>query len=161
MKDIHESGEDYLEAILMLQKENGRVRSIDVARRLKVSKPSVSRAMGILVSHGYLVISQTGNLELTEKGQETAREVFGRHILLTDFLMKITGVGYEQAEENACKIEHDIDDDVKNGIIKWMIKNTDCSACKDDERQYCYLAYQNKCKDNAKKQQKHPKHTLI
>ena len=148
MKDIHESGEDYLEAILMLQKENGKVRSIDVARRLGVSKPSVSRAMGILVSHGYLTISQTGNLELTEKGQNTAREVLGRHILLTDFLMSITGVGYEQAEKNACKIEHDIDDDVKNGIVKWMIQNTDCTGCKDDIKQYCYLAYQNKCKNN-------------
>ncbi|MBO4320988.1 MAG: metal-dependent transcriptional regulator [Treponema sp.] len=154
MKDIHESGEDYLEAILMLQKENGKVRSIDVARRLGVSKPSVSRAMGILVSHGYLTISQTGNLELTEKGQETAHEVFGRHILLTDFLMTITGVGYDQAEKNACKIEHDIDDDVKEGIIKWMIKNTDCADCKDKEKHSCYLAYQKQCSDNTKKQKK-------
>ena len=159
MKDIHESGEDYLEAIHVLQKENGRVRAIDVARRLGVSKPSVSRAMGILVSHGYLNISQTGNLELTEKGQETAREVFGRHILLTDFLMTITGVGYEQAEKNACKIEHDIDDDVKNGIIKWMIQNTDCSDCNGSEKQSCYLAYQNKCRENSKKAEKERRKT--
>ncbi|HBB42395.1 MAG TPA: metal-dependent transcriptional regulator [Treponema sp.] len=128
MNDIHESGEDYLEAILRLQKKNGKVRSIDVARHLNVSKPSVSRAMGILVEHGYLVISNSGNLELTEKGLVTANEIFSRHVLLTNFLMKIAGIGFEQAQENACRLEHDIDDDVKAGIKAWMQKNA-CAEC--------------------------------
>lgn len=124
MADIHESGEDYLEAILRLQKENGIARSVDVAKKLGVSKPSVSRAMGILEDNGYITVGAIGALELTEKGQAKAEEVYSRHILLTEFLMKITGVSEEQAEENACRIEHDIDDDVKAGIEKWMKKNS-------------------------------------
>ncbi len=114
-EDIHESGEDYLEAILMLQKKNGAARSVDVARQLNVSKPSVSRA--------YVTVGETSFLQLTEKGKAKANDIYGRHILLTKFLMQITGVGEEQAEENACRIEHDIDADVKAGIEKWMEKN--------------------------------------
>ena len=122
--DIHESGEDYLEAILMLQNENGMPpRSVDVAKKLEVSKPSVSRAMGILVDRGYLRINDNGTLSLTEKGNAKANDVYERHVLLTKFLVKITGISEEQAAKNACKIEHDIDDDVKIGIRKWMEKN--------------------------------------
>ncbi|MBQ2601577.1 MAG: metal-dependent transcriptional regulator [Treponema sp.] len=122
--DIHESGEDYIEAILMLHKEKGsEPRSVDVAKKLGVSKPSVSRAMGILVERGYLHINDNGTLLLTEKGRARATEVYERHVLLTRFLMKIAGVGEEQAAINACKIEHDIDDDIKNGIRRWMEEN--------------------------------------
>ena len=128
MGDIHESGEDYLEAILRIEAEKGRVRSIDVAKKLGVSKPSVSRAMGILVERGYLSIPNSGNLELTERGRETANKIFSRHILLTNFLVKIAGVSVEQAEENACRIEHDIDEDVRDGIRRWMEKNG-CAGC--------------------------------
>ena len=123
MAEIHESGEDYLEAILRLHKEIGIARSVDVAKKLNVSKPSVSRAMGILEDNGYVVVNEIGALELTEKGKKKAVEVYDRHVLLTRFLVKITGVSEEQAEENACKIEHDIDDDVKKGIQAWMEKN--------------------------------------
>ncbi len=123
MSEIHESGEDYLEAILVLKKENGVARSVDVAKHLGVSKPSVSRAMGILIENGYVVLSSIGSLELTEKGMEKAQSIYSRHILLTKFLQVITGVSEEQAEENACRIEHDIDDDIKTGIEKWMKKN--------------------------------------
>ncbi len=122
-EDIHESGEDYLEAILMLQKKNGAARSVDVARHLNVSKPSVSRAMSVLEETGYVTVGETSFLQLTEKGKAKANDIYGRHILLTKFLMQITGVGEEQAEENACRIEHDIDADVKAGIEKWMEKN--------------------------------------
>ena len=124
MPEIHESGEDYLEAILRLQHENGFARSVDVAKKLNVSKPSVSRAMSILEDNGYVRVNQVGALELTEKGRERAEEVYERHILLTKFLQKITGVSEEQAEVNACKIEHDIDIDVKNGIKRWMEENS-------------------------------------
>lgn len=123
MAEIHESGEDYLEAILRLQQENGVARSVDVARKLKVSKPSVSRAMSILEENGYVTVGNIGALELTEKGKERAESVYSRHILLTRFLQKITGVSAEQAEENACRIEHDIDEDVKKGIENWMKDN--------------------------------------
>jgi Mn-dependent DtxR family transcriptional regulator len=121
--DIHESGEDYLEAILRLQKKNGAARSVDVARLLNVSKPSVSRAMSILMENGYVTVGETSFLLLTDKGRVKAEEIYGRHVLLTAFLRKITGVSEEQAEENACRIEHDIDDDVKKGIETWMKKN--------------------------------------
>lgn len=151
MADIHESGEDYLEAILRIEAEKGKVRSIDVAKKLGVSKPSVSRAMGILVEHGYLSIPNSGNLELTEKGRKTANKIYARHILLTNFLVKITGVSVEQAEENACRIEHDIDEDVRNGIRAWMEKNS-CSECSkrgDIESSICYKALD--CSKNVKK----------
>ncbi|MBP5437992.1 MAG: metal-dependent transcriptional regulator [Treponema sp.] len=124
MNDIHESGEDYLEAILCLKEENGIARSVDVARRLNVSKPSVSRAMSILEEKGYVFVGKIGSLELTEEGKKLADEIYARHVLLTRFLQKITGVSEEQAEVNACKIEHDIDDDVKRGIEKWMKENS-------------------------------------
>ena len=124
MSELHESGEDYLEAILRLQKENGVARSVDVAKKLGVSKPSVSRAMGILEENGYVTVGNIGALELTEKGKERAESVYSRHVLLTQFLVKITGVSEEQAEENACKIEHDIDEDVKKGIENWMKNNS-------------------------------------
>ncbi len=123
MAEIHESGEDYLEAILRLQQENGIARSVDVAKKLNVSKPSVSRAMSILEENGYVTVGNIGALQLTEKGRAKAEEIYGRHVLLTKFLQKITGVSEEQAEKNACKIEHDIDDDVKNGIERWMEAN--------------------------------------
>lgn len=123
--DIHESGEDYIEAILVLQRELGtNPRSVDVAKRLGVSKPSVSRAMGILVERGYLVINDNGTLRLTDKGLDRASEIYDRHILLTRFLMKIASIDEAQAERNACRIEHDIDDDVKNGIRLWMERNS-------------------------------------
>lgn len=123
--DIHESGEDYIEAILVLQRELGtNPRSVDVAKRLGVSKPSVSRAMGILVERGYLVINDNGTLRLTDKGLDRASEIYDRHILLTRFLMKIASIDEAQAERNACRMEHDIDEDVKNGIRLWMERNS-------------------------------------
>ncbi len=121
--EIHESGEDYLEAILRLQIENGIARSVDVAKKLGVSKPSVSRAMSILEERGYVTVGKIGALEFTEKGKNLAEEIYSRHVLLTKFLQKITGVNEKQAEENACKIEHDIDEDIKRGIERWMAEN--------------------------------------
>ncbi len=124
MSELHESGEDYIEAILRIQKDNGICRSVDVARKLNVSKPSVSRAMGILEENGYITVGNAGALELTQKGREKAESVYSRHVLLTNFLVKITGIPLAQAEENACRIEHDIDEDVKVGIEKWMKSNS-------------------------------------
>ena len=122
MAELYESGENYLEAILMLKNERGVARSVDVAKKLGVSKPSVSRAMGILEEKGFLTTGEGGALLLTDKGKETAESVYGRHVMLTKFLQKITGVKEAQAEENACRIEHDIDADVAKGIEKWMRK---------------------------------------
>lgn len=120
---MYESGEDYLEAILRLQLENGVVRSVDVANKLAVSRPSVSRAMGLLEKDGYIEFVLGNTIKLTEKGQAKAEDIFSRHKLLTAFLQKITGLSEEQCEENACRVEHDIDVDVVNGITVWMDKN--------------------------------------
>jgi DtxR family transcriptional regulator, Mn-dependent transcriptional regulator len=117
---MYESGEDYLEAILRLQQQNGFVRSVDIAHQLGVSKPSVSRAMGLLEDGGYITFELGNTIKLTEKGREKADDVYGRHQLLTRFLVQVTGLPDYQAEENACRIEHDIDPDVVAGIRKWM-----------------------------------------
>ena len=120
---MYESGEDYLEAVLVLKNKNGFVRSVDVANHLGFSKPSVSRAMGILARDGYIEFGLGNMIQLTEKGLEKASDIYGRHRLLTEFLVKITGLPEDQAEENACRVEHDIDADVVNGIKAWMEKN--------------------------------------
>lgn len=120
---MYESGENYLEAILMIQEQNGTARSIDVARKLNVSKPSVSRAMGILRDGGFIEFAENGEIILTEIGLEKAKNVYSRHVLLTKFLQKITGVSADQAEDNACRMEHDIDEDIVHGIECWMAVN--------------------------------------
>ena len=120
---MYESGEDYLEAVLMIQNEKGECHSVDVARKLDVSKPSVSRAMSILKEDGYIFFDENQHINFTEKGKEKAESVYGRHRLLTDFLEKITGVEHSQAEKNACRVEHIIDSDIVEGIKKWMQNN--------------------------------------
>ena len=102
---IQESGEMYLETIRVLQEKNGHVRSTDIADYMGYSKPSVSRAMGLLKQGGYVEADENGHLTLTESGLATAREVFERHTLLTKMLMAL-GVSEEVATEDACKIEH-------------------------------------------------------
>ena len=102
---LHESGEDYLEAILVLKQERGMVRSIDVAQHLGFSKPSVSRAMSILKADGLVEMDRDGSLELTEAGSEVAEEIYRRHCLLTRWLTNI-GVSAETAAADACRLEH-------------------------------------------------------
>lgn len=103
---IHESGEDYLETILILHNKTGYVRSIDIANELGYSKPSVSRAMSILKEGGFINFASDGQITLTEIGREKAEEVYNRHILITGFLRDTLGVSEKNAEEDACKIEH-------------------------------------------------------
>ena len=102
---IQESGEDYLEAILILKQEKGLVRAIDVARRLEFSKPSVSRAVRLLCSDGDLSVGKDGSLELTDKGREIAERIYERHTFLSGWLTAI-GVDPAVAAEDACRIEH-------------------------------------------------------
>lgn len=128
---MYESGEDYLEAILRVKNVKGTVHSVDVAKKLGVSKPSVSRAVGILKRDGYLADNESTELEFTKKGLEKATNIYSRHRLLTDFFVKITGVSKEQAEENACRVEHDIDADIVAGIEKWMKKNRSTKVSKN------------------------------
>lgn len=120
---MYESGEDYLEAILMIWNEKNECHAIDVARKLNVSKPSVSRAMGILKEDGYIFVDESLHINLTEKGRAKAEDIYDRHQLLTEFLQKITGADEEQAEQNACRVEHVIDSDIVRGIKNWMKNN--------------------------------------
>lgn len=104
---IHESAENYLEAILMIQLEKGSVRSIDVAHKLDFSKPSVSRAVSLLRENGYITMDRDGLLSLTPAGQEIAERMYERHVLISRWLISL-GVPEEIATEDACRIEHDI-----------------------------------------------------
>ncbi|MBU9725085.1 metal-dependent transcriptional regulator [Diplocloster modestus] len=102
---IQESGENYLETILVLKLKYGAVRSIDVANELSFSKPSVSRAVSVLKSAGHITVDAKGLIELTDSGREIAETIYERHQLLTDYLMDI-GVDEKTAAEDACRIEH-------------------------------------------------------
>ena len=117
---LRESGEMYLETILVLTREKNReVHSLDVAEYMNYSKPSVSRAVGLLKKGGYLEVSKDGALTLTEAGREIAEKIYERHTLLTGYFTML-GVDKEIAAEDACKIEHDISDEsfeaIKNHV---------------------------------------------
>ena len=116
---IHESGEDYLEAILMIKKRSGNVRSIDVARELSFSKPSVSVAMKNLKTSNYITVDENGFINLTEAGQEIAEKIYERHTFLTNWLTSL-GVDPEVAAEDACKMEHAISSESFSSIKKFV-----------------------------------------
>ncbi len=105
--NIHKSAEDYLEAMLMLKEERGYVRSIDVADKLGVTKPSVSYATKRLRESGYITFDAAGMIVLLEPGLEIAERMYERHKLLTELLIGL-GVSPETAREDACKVEHDL-----------------------------------------------------
>ena len=102
---LQESGENYLETILLLRQRQGHVRSIDVATELGFSKPSISRAIGILKSAGYVQVGEGGNILLTETGQQKAEAVYERHRLISRYLVLTLGVPAEIADADACRIE--------------------------------------------------------
>ena len=104
---IRDSAEDYLEAILVLSKQGGGVRSVDIASMLGVSKPSVSHAMKLLREDGYIAMDRYGTVTLLEKGEEIAMRIYERHQVLTKMLEGL-GVSEEVAKADACKLEHDI-----------------------------------------------------
>ena len=119
--NLQESGEMYLESILVLTEKNSNVRSIDVCEYMGFSKPSVSRAISLLKQGGYVNMDKDGYLTLTEEGLTVARKIYNRHRLLTEFLISL-GVSHETASADACKIEHHISDEsfdaIKNAIEK-------------------------------------------
>ena len=114
---IQESGEMYLETILILSQKNSVVRAIDVGFEMGFSKPSVSRAMGILKKDGYISVDANGHITLTENGQVIAEKIYARHRILTSYLVRL-GVSEKTAVEDACKIEHDISDESFEAIKK-------------------------------------------
>ena len=114
---LQESGEMYLESILVLSKKNNYVRAIDICEYMGYSKPSVSRALGLLKDGGYVVSDKNGYLSLTESGKDVAEKIYDRHTQLCDFLQRL-GVSPEVATEDACKIEHVISDEALEAIKK-------------------------------------------
>lgn len=107
---IYASGEDYLEAVLVLQKEKGMVRSVDLARHMGFSKPSISHAVGVLKNGGFLTVDEDGYLHLTEDGREVAEKIYERHQFFTEQLVAVGG-DRETAERDACRIEHAISEE--------------------------------------------------
>ena len=108
--EIHKSAEDYLETILNLQQKQGQVRSIDVSEYMGYSKPSISRAMGLLKSGGYILMDKDGYITLTQEGAEMAQKIYERHTILSGLLIRL-GVSRETAAEDACRLEHAISDE--------------------------------------------------
>lgn len=118
---LQESGEMYLETILILSREKSVIRSIDVCEHMGFSKPSVSRAIGLLKSGGYVTVDADGHLSLTESGRTVAEKVYNRHELLTRFFMSL-GVPEKIASDDACSIEHRISDESLEAIKRAMEK---------------------------------------
>lgn len=116
---IHESAEDYLESILVLQERRGYVRSIDIVNELGYSKPSVSVAMKKLRESGYISMAADGSITLNESGLEVASRVYGRHKTLTEFFVML-GVDPETASEDACKVEHDLSNETFSKIREFV-----------------------------------------
>jgi len=119
MNGLYESGEDYLETILILKKRNGNVRSIDIAREMDLSKPSVSRAMGILKNKEFITVDEDGAIHLTGEGSKLAKKIYERHRVLTEALIYL-GVDEKTAAEDACRIEHDISEKTFTKIKKHL-----------------------------------------
>ena len=115
----NESQEMYLETILKIQKRKGSVRSIEIAEEMGFSRPSVSRAVGIMKDDGFIVVAKDGLIELTETGKEKAENIFARHKSLTQALV-VMGLSPEAAEENACRVEHVITEEAFEAIKKYF-----------------------------------------
>ena len=103
---IQESGENYLETILLLEMRNGTVRAVDIANELGYSKPSVTRAMGVLKKAGLVDQELYGTIQLTKAGRKRANEIYDRHVLIKEFLMTVLSLDARTAETDACRIEH-------------------------------------------------------
>ena len=119
---LQESGEMYLETILILSKKLSGVRSIDVCEEMGYSKPSVSRAVGILKSGGYILVDRDGYITLTDEGRYVAERTYERHRVLTDFFVSL-GVSPQTASEDACKIEHVISDETFSALKQHIASN--------------------------------------
>ena len=115
----NESQEMYLETILKIQKRKGSVRSIEIAEEMGFSRPSVSRAVGIMKDDGFIVVHDDGLIDLTETGKEKAENIFARHKSLTQALV-VMGLSPEAAEENACRVEHVITEEAFEAIKKYF-----------------------------------------
>jgi Mn-dependent DtxR family transcriptional regulator len=125
---IYESSEDYLEAILMIREKKGVVHSVDVADELGFSKASVSVAMKKLRENGYISMEKDGTLTLLPPGQTIAERIYERHQLLTDFFISL-GIDEETAENDACRVEHDLSDKTFDAIKKAILGRINWTPC--------------------------------
>ena len=116
---MQESGEMYLETILILSRTKGQVRSIDIVDYMSFSKPSVSRAVGLLKSGGYILVDPEGYITLTDAGREGAEKIYERHTTLTELLTRL-GVDPDVAAEDACRMEHTISDESFEALKRHM-----------------------------------------
>ena len=116
---LKESGEMYLEYIHILRQSQNPVRAIDIVNLSGYSKPSISRALGLLKTNGLITVNNAGHIELTDKGEIKASKIYERHRILSEFLMKI-GVCEETADKDACKIEHVISDETIDALKKLL-----------------------------------------
>ena len=121
--NLQESGEMYLETIYTLTRERANVRSIDICDYMGFSKPSVSRAVGLLKNGGFILVDKDGYIALTELGAEVAEKIYTRHHILTEFFISL-GVSPEIASGDACKIEHHISDESFEAIRSIMEKQS-------------------------------------
>ncbi|MBQ8567723.1 MAG: metal-dependent transcriptional regulator [Oscillospiraceae bacterium] len=118
---IYESGEDYLETILILQRRTGYVRSVDIANELGYSKPSISRAVLILKNNGYITVEPSGQILLTELGMQKASGIYDRHLIIHEFFEQVLGIDSETADSDACKIEHVISEESYRRLKDFVI----------------------------------------
>ena len=116
---LHESAEMYLETIYMLTQRKTNVRSVDIAEHMSYSKPSVSRAVGLLKQGGYIAVDTDGFITLTPEGLAVAKKIFERHTVITQLLTRI-GISEQTAAEDACKIEHVISDETFQAVKKYL-----------------------------------------
>lgn len=122
MAQLFESGENYLETILRLQKEKDAVRSVDVAASLNFSKASVSRAVSIMKAGGYITTDHNGYIRFTESGLQKALAIFERHKTITKYLQSSLGIDEDTAEKDACRIEHIISQQTFDAMKSYLDK---------------------------------------
>ena len=116
---LHESAEMYLETIYVLTQQSANVRSIDIAEHMSYSKPSISRAVGLLKQGGYVSVDSDGFITLTDEGLAVAKKIFERHTVVSQLLIRL-GVSEQTAVEDACKIEHVISDETFDAVKKYL-----------------------------------------
>lgn len=119
--NLYESSEDYLERILILKKEKGKVISLDIANSMNYSKPSISRAMKNLKNNGFIEIDENGYIELTDSGYKIASTIYERHLFLSQYFVSL-GVPEEIAKADACKVEHDLSKETFEAIKRHVFK---------------------------------------